>query len=373
MNQVPKKVLFLITKATWGGAQKYVYDLATHLPKEQFEVSVAYGEPGRLLEILREKKISTHPLPALGRDVALFSDIASLFQLVRLLRAERPDVLHVNSSKAAALGALAGRMCGVRRIIFTAHGWPFKENRNFLARGIIYFISWFTAVLSHATIVVSKHDETIGKRMLIVRKKINYIPIGIGTLFFAPTEELLELTQVIAAFEHPEIANWPRIITIGELTANKGQAVAIEAIEKLKRDGVDVTYVLFGSGEDAEQLQKLAERLGVLDRVSFFNFRSDASKFLRAFNIFLLPSIKEGMPYVLLEAAAAGLQIITTTVVNPEFIERASNVRTVPPGDSNAIAVAIKKVLSKIEARETFPAEYHFPLSEMVERTVQLY
>src|SRR5271170_6521365 len=70
----PKKVLFLITKATWGGAQRYVYDLATNLPKEQFEVVVAYGQPGKLSEDLTTAGIRTIPIPALSRDVAIASD-----------------------------------------------------------------------------------------------------------------------------------------------------------------------------------------------------------------------------------------------------------------------------------------------------------
>src|SRR3989344_5707607 len=159
-QKTPKKLLFLITKATWGGAQRYVFDLATHLPSDQFDVTVAYGQGGKLQKMLGEKNIETYHIAALGRDIALFSDIASFFQIFRLLRQARPDVLHVNSSKAAALGALAARLVGVRRIIFTAHGWPFKEARNVIAAALIYLVSWFTAFLSHTTIVVSKTDET---------------------------------------------------------------------------------------------------------------------------------------------------------------------------------------------------------------------
>ena len=369
-----KKILFLITKANWGGAQRYVYDLATHLPKDEFAVSVAYGTPGRLLEMLKEKSIATHPLSALGRDIAFWSDIKSFVQLIQLFRRERPDIVHLNSSKAAALGALAARLCGIKRIVFTVHGWPFKEDRNFMAKALIHFISWFTALLAHTTIVVSKTDETIGKRLLLIGKKIHYVPLGIENIFFARTEELLKLTQVIAAFEHPKMASWQRVVTIGELTANKGQAIAINAVAQLKTEGVDVTYILVGSGEDAPDLQGLANKLGVIDRVNFVDFLPDnASRFLRAFDIFLLPSIKEGMPYVLLEASAAGLPIITTDVVNPEFIERATNVHTVPPGNPEAIVATIKEVISEKKQREPLPREDHFLLSKMVEETAKLY
>src|SRR3990167_7395686 len=187
-----KKILFLITKATWGGAQKYVYDLATNLSKDQFEPIVAFGEYGRLQQLLNETKIETRRIPSLGRDIALVSDITSFFQILVCLRRLRPDVVHLNSSKAAALGALAARILGVKRIVFTVHGWPFNEKRNAVARALIYFISWFTTFLSHETIVVSKSDEVHGKTMRAVAGKIHYIPIGIEVPEYCTPEEAMQ-------------------------------------------------------------------------------------------------------------------------------------------------------------------------------------
>src|ERR1700722_1809647 len=106
MNQARTKVLFLITKGFWGGAQQYVFDLATHLPAQSFDVAVAYGTPGKLSDDLTKAGVRTLQVPSLGRDVAFVSDIKSFFEIVRLLQAQRPDVLHLNSSKAAAFGAL---------------------------------------------------------------------------------------------------------------------------------------------------------------------------------------------------------------------------------------------------------------------------
>ena len=119
-----KKILFLITKANWGGAQRYVFDLATAL-RNEFDISVAFGQEGLLAKKLREAQITTFPIRALQRDVSISSDVKSFLELMRLFRVEKPDVVHLNSSKAAGVGALAARLAGVPRIIFTAHGWPF--------------------------------------------------------------------------------------------------------------------------------------------------------------------------------------------------------------------------------------------------------
>src|ERR1043166_2713598 len=119
-----RKVLYVSRKANWGGAKRYVFDLATSLPKDEFDVAVAYGQPGRLAEELQKAGIKTHPILSLQRDVSLGVDIKSFFELYRLFKKERPDVVHLNSSKAGGVGALAARLAGIKNIIFTVHGLP---------------------------------------------------------------------------------------------------------------------------------------------------------------------------------------------------------------------------------------------------------
>lgn len=370
--------MFLITKATWGGAQRYVLDLATHIPQDEFEPIVAFGERGRLSNMLADSGIPIRPIPSLGRDIALISDVTSFFQILICLWRVRPDVVHLNSSKAAALGALAARIIGAlpagrqANIIFTVHGWPFNEKRSSLPRTLIYLISWFTALMSHATIVVSRSDEVQGKKMSAVADKIHYIPIGIEAPEYLSREEAIQyLCGKVPALK--KTLNVPRIGTIAELTANKGISFAIEAIALLKRQGVNVLYMVLGEGEERGHLKTLARTSGVAERVLFSGFVSDAARYLKAFDVFLLPSIKEGMPYVLLEAGAAGLPIVMTTVVNPEVGERFQHIRAVPPADPEALAEALIETMREREENELFPSQNHFPLSDMVEKTALLY
>lgn len=369
MNQERYTVLFLITKATWGGAQKYVFDLATHLPQDTFEPVVAFGERGKLTNDLAASRIETVELPSLRRDVTLMSDIRSFFEVWRCLRSVRPDVLHLNSSKAAALGALAARMSGVERIIFTAHGWPFKESRSALARAAIYFSSWLTAFLSHAVIVVSREDEMLARRMWFIAHKLHYVPIGIEALDLFPREEA---EQSLMTYGFRKSVS-PRAVTIAELTKNKGLPYAIEAVALLKLRGVDLEYFIVGEGETRAELVKCAREKGVADRIHFLGFVKDAARYLKAFDIFVLPSIKEGMPYVLLEAAEAHLPIITTAAVNPAFIEGYEHVRAVSPADPRALADAIVETMREQEEKELFEMQEISPLSDMCTATLALY
>ncbi len=369
MNQGPKKqrkILFLITKATWGGAQRYVYDIALNLPKDTFAISVAYGERGSLSAALLEHGTRTYHIDSLSRDVALLSDIRSFFQILRLLRREQPDILHLNSSKAAALGALAGRLAGVPRIVFTAHGWPFKEDRNFFVRGCIYALSWFTALLSHATIVVSKRDETIGEHMFFVASKIHYVPLGISAPAFLSRDEAWAQIRVMATIENQVL---PRIVCVGELTTNKGHRYAIDAIAHLRDMNIACNLFLIGSGELREELEERAIEREVETRVYFLGFVENASRLLSAFDIFLLPSLKEGMPYVLLEAAMAKLPIISTEVVDTAHIMIGLQARFVPPRNSLQLASAIERSLEDAFS----PSMFEAPLEPMIRKTVELY
>jgi glycosyltransferase involved in cell wall biosynthesis len=300
MTPAKKKVLYVITKSNWGGAQRYVYDLATSLPKDEFDASVAFGQPGRLAEELAKAGVPMHPIHAFQRDISLSADVRSFFELWRLYRKEKPDVVHLNSSKAGGVGALAARLAGVPRIIFTAHGWPFGEKRNALWRLFAYLGSWATALLSHRVIVVSLYDLVIGKRLPFCGSKMHLVYNGINL------DPILSKGDVIRqAF--PEGAHITG--TIGELTRNKNQNALIEQAKEDPSRHVAIV----GEGEDRDYLQRKVEDYGLQARVRFFGFHP-ANDVLRGFDEFALPSLKEGLPYVLLEAKAAGLPIVANRV-----------------------------------------------------------
>jgi glycosyltransferase involved in cell wall biosynthesis len=296
-----KKVLFVITKSNWGGAQVYVYTLATNLKKQGVEVVVALGGTGKksatqglLAERLTETGVRTIFIQSLTRDVSVFREFRVLNELIRIIKVERPNVLHLNSSKAGGMGALAGRLCGVHNIIFTAHGWAFRERRSPIARALIWLASWATVLLSHNVIVVSKKDYGDAP-VLFSRRKISMIHNGIGMPLQLGSGEIIR--KAFPAGAH--ITG-----TIGELNKNKNQIALIE--EARKNPLMFVAIV--GEGETRAMLEAKIREYGLSDRVKLFGF-SPARDVLKGFDEFALPSLKEGLPYVLLEARAAGLPI----------------------------------------------------------------
>lgn len=365
-----KKVLFLITKATFGGAQRYVYDLATNLPQSEYEAGVAFGVRGRLADMLETHGIPVLEIPSLRRNINIVSDWKSFVEIKDSIRSASPDVLHLNSSKAALLGAIAGRTLGVKKIIFTVHGWPFKESRDIFSQGVLLLFSWLTALLSSHVIVLSNTDENIALRMPWVRKKTVRIPLGRENLNLASPNE--GFREMFGALPQPQIKpETMRLVSIAELTKNKGIRYAIEAVSILAARGIDCIYVVASDGEDREALLTYARELGIADRVFLPGFIHDAARYLSGFDVYLLPSLKEGMPYVLIEASQAGLPIVATTVVDDDFAEQLSRTKRVPPANALALADAIESFTDR--SRSTITSENRFPLPDMITKTLDLY
>lgn len=378
-----RKILFLITKATWGGAQRYVYDLTTSLPKERFEVVVAYGEGGRLKDELESAGVRTLQLAALRRDVSILADLRSFFQIRAAIRAEKPDIVHLNSSKAAAIGALAARISGVSKIVFTVHGWPFNERRNVFARAAFFLASWFTAALCHTVILVSRSDYIRAASLLGIGAKSEHIPVGIHEIDEVAAQEAKRFLLAASDFAStlPKDARLQKlseqrlILTIAELTRNKGLTYGIEAMAELRRRGRDdFTYFIVGAGEMREKLQSVITAFNLKDRVFLLGFIPDAAKYLKGADYFLLPSIKEGLPYVLLEAAYAGVPVIASKVGGTtDVLEKYERCILVPPGTPTAIADGVLALEAKKGAPEDARVKQAFGLADMVHKTIELY
>ena len=300
MTDPQKKILFVITKSNWGGAQRYVYDLATSLPKNEWGVSVAFGQHGRLAQELQKADINTHEVASLQRDVSFGADIKSFFELLRLFKTQKPDIAHLNSSKVGGLGALAARVAGVPKIIFTVHGWPFWETRGVAARGAIWFVSWLTALLSHKVIVISDYDLRTATRMPFVGKKVIRIYNGINRHTAFGSGDMIRNAFPPGA----KITG-----TVGELNKNKNQQTLIEQANNTP----DMVVAIVGEGEERGMLEEKIKKYNLESRVKLFGFMP-AQEVLKGFDVFALPSLKEGLPYVLLEAKLAGLPIVANHI-----------------------------------------------------------
>ena len=186
MNTIErKKILFVITKSNWGGAQAYVHTLAARLIKEGADAVVVLGGTGEaeagtglLAKKLEEDGVRTIYVKNFMRDISIAREFASLSELIQIFKKEKPDVVHLNSSKAGGIGALAGRLAGVQKIVFTSHGLAYDEDRSLFARSLIWLATWATVILSHATIVISSDTYRRARKLPFCAKKVVFFVFG---------------------------------------------------------------------------------------------------------------------------------------------------------------------------------------------------
>lgn len=373
-----KKILYVITKGNFGGAQRYVYDLATNLPKNIFEVVVASGPNPNgktgLKEKLEEKEIRVIELKESQRDINIFKDIKTFFEIRRIIKKENPEILHLNSSKIGALGALAGRLCNTKKIIFTGHAWAFNENRNIFAKTLILLLHWFTIVLTHKTILVSHKVKKDIEWLPFIKNKITVIHNGI---------EDFKFLEKSAAKEKLGITNIKKniIISLAELNKNKGIDIALKGISLLQKEQREqIMYLVAGDGEEKENLETQIKELHLESSVKLLGFFENAKTILSGADILLLPSRTEAFPYVILEAGLVGLPIISTSVGGiPEVINDMQNGILIHSQKPKEIAEAISYLLDHPEQKKEFGMEIKetistfFLLNKMLRETSDLY
>jgi len=377
----PKKVLFLITKSNGGGAQQYVYDIATHLPKDRFEAVVAGGGNGILFAKLRDAGIRTVSIAGLQRDVAVRGEWRAFWGILRVLKKERPDIVHLNSPKAAALGAVAALLSAVLQptVVFTIHGWPFGEDRPLFQRAAIFLISWMTCMLCDRVILINTADYASGKRFLSRKKRV-LIQNGLAPIPFFPRERSRSF------FEEKigrKIATDTIVIgAIAELTKNKGLRYLIDAIRLLVLQPTThkLQTIIIGDGEDRAALEKQIADAGLQSNVFLLGFVPDAARFLHGFDIFVLPSLKEGLPYALMAAMSAGLPAVASRVGGiPDLVTDQKTGFIAEPKDIRGLRQALGRLIASREMRAHMGAagrkkiETSFSFSAMMHATISLY
>ena len=335
-----KKILFVITKGNWGGAQKYVFDLATGLPKDKIDSAVAFGEGSILGQKLIEAGVRIIKLAHSKRDINR-SDIQLFWELWKLFRNEKPDIIHLNSSMVGLLGVLAGRLAGIPKIIFTAHGWASAEGRPFYQRIMIKSLHWLSIIFSHTAIAVSgetarhfDHWPLAGRKIIVIYNgavHIDLVPVEAARTKIARMAPELTAKTSDAYF-------W--IGTIGELHKNKGLDSIIRAMVMIPHS--NAIFLAIGEGEEREQLKDMIKQFKIEDKAFLAGQIAKAAELLKAFDLFVLPSRKEGLPYVLLEAGLAELPVLASAVGGiPEVIKTMRNGVLIDASEPKNISAAI--------------------------------
>jgi glycosyltransferase involved in cell wall biosynthesis len=257
-------------------------------------------------------------------------DIAAVRKVTRRIAAVAPDVLHGHGAKGAALVRLAPHRSGTIRVC-TPHGGTLVYAPGTLAGGFYRMLerglSWRTDLfLFESKYAAAEFTRVVGQPGGLVRIACN----GVGDAEFAP----------IAT--RPDAAD---IVCVGELRPVKGYDVLFEALAMLKRSGRVVRATIAGEGPDAAELKALSQHLDLADQIHFAGHLPAREAFAKG-RIMVMPSRAESLPYVILEAAAAGMPVIATCVGGLPDVFGPQSSRLVPPGNAAALAEAIGAALA---------------------------
>lgn len=372
-----KKVLYLITKSDIGGAQKYVSDLASNLDKTLFETKIIYG--GKDIRWLSNKV----------RPWLLFiNDWLAITGIVKLLKKEQPAIIHLNSSKAGVIGSIAAKIYSLTRpttydlrpkVVFTAHGWVFNPT-NALSQPIRWFyiaLHKFTSLFQDTIICVSEYDYHLALCYNIAPKeKLTMIHNGIDTdiKFLDKETARKELLKKIAGGAQLKNKIW--IGSVGRLVKEKNYETFICSAAQIP----NAFFFIIGDGPEYKNLRKEIEKNGLSEKFFLISPTGADALFLKAFDLFVMSSIKEGFPYILLEAIAAELPIVVTEAGGiPEIINNHQNGLMVSQKNPELLAKAIngliknKPIAIELSKMAKKVLKEKFNLEKMINKTAGIY
>ncbi len=359
-----KKILFIVTQSEFGGAQHFLAHLVTALDKNRYNIIVAAGPEGDdekgLLSFLEKKGINAQRLAYLRRSINPIFDFLGLIEIYKLIKKERPNTVFLCSSKAGALGSFATVLIPKSytlnpKVIYRIGGWTFNDPHSFLWKGFYKFIEKFSARWKDIIIVNAEcHRKQAIELGIRPRKGIFtiYNGLDISKLEFLSREEARE--RLLGNSVAYQLISPSTILvgTIANLYPAKGLGYLIEAARIIKDRFVSIKFIVIGEGMERSKLEELIKKYNLGENFFLFGAVIDAYKYLKVFDIFALSSLKEGFPWTILEAMAAEVPIIATSVgAVPEIIENKKTGFLVKPGDAKELSKAIIGLLEDYSLR----------------------
>ncbi|MDH5725130.1 MAG: glycosyltransferase [Nitrospira sp.] len=350
-----QKVIHIITRLDRGGSARNTMLTVLGHDRSHFEPVVITGEAGSWdaqgghtatidnLRLLEKERIDYYTVASLVRHISPSSDLAALWNLVLLLRRERPHIVHTHTSKAGVLGRVAAWITGIPVIVHTPHGHVFYGHFSAVP-------SWVFLQLER--VLAWKTDHLIG---LTPAEKREHLERGVGQANrFAVVPSGIDLDRFKKArvggkmvpdwFGCPSPAHI--IGSVGWLTDIKGHRFLVDAMAILTQEYHNLHLVIIGTGGQHDALLRQVEKARISHAVHLLGHREDIEVCLAGLDYFVLPSLNEGMGRALIEAMAAGLPVVASRVGGiPSLIEDGKNGLLVLAGDSSALAVALRRLL----------------------------
>jgi glycosyltransferase involved in cell wall biosynthesis len=342
---------------------------------------IAVSAPGPFVDQLNTWGIRHVPLRHATRSVSVGHDVLALYELERLFRRLRPDIVHTHNPKPGLYGRIAARTAGVPGVVNTVHGLYAAPEDPLTRRSVVYALERIAATCSNVELFQNPEDLEVMRRLGVPTRKLVLLGNGIDLQRFGTTRTPEATTRA----RHALGVDGSAVVvgTVGRLVWQKGFRELFHAARRLRSSAEHVVFVVVGP----EDLAK-GDALGpddiaaarAIGNVVFTGHRDDVEDLYPGFDIFALPSYREGFPRSAMEAAASGLPVVATDIRGcRQVVDHDRTGLLVPVHDGDALASAIAE-LAGDPARRTMmgdrarrKAETEFDDREVIERTLDAY
>jgi glycosyltransferase involved in cell wall biosynthesis len=301
------RILHAIARLNVGGAALQVLALAAGQHRRGQDVLVVHGELAAgeqsMVYVADELGVRTAYLPALGRELSARRDASAIRQLRRLLRTEHPDVLHTHAAKAGAVGRIAALLAGRGRPRVRVHTFHGHVLRGYFGPGRERAFTLAERLLARTTTCLVAVSPEVRDELaaLGVAPAQRFAVIRYGFDFPTPASPAEPGERLVIGFA-------------GRLTAIKRPLDLVRVLRSLLDRGIDASLLIVGDGEERDEVERLAEELGVAERCRFVGYQRDMAAWYAEFDVFCLPSANEGTPVAAIEALAAGVPVVATRI-----------------------------------------------------------
>jgi len=375
------KVLQLITRLDKGGSAENTFLTATGLDKNNYQVTLMSG-PVEDAGQDRKKEIGESGIrhifiPELVRNISLINDFIAFLKIYRVLRKEKFDIVHIHTSKAGLLGRLAAKLARTPIIIHTPHGHVFFGYFGSFKTKMFILLEKLASCLTDKIVALTNGEKEDYLAYKVARKeKLAVISSGVDLNRYKEpsSEEKKNFKKELGVLENSLVVG-----TVGRLVPVKGPESLIEASKIIVSKYPDTYFLFVGDGPLRQSLEMKAIQIGLKKNIIFLGWRDDVSKIISIFDIFVLPSLNEGMGRVLVEAMALQKPIVASRVGGiPDLVSHGKNGFLVPPKNPMKLAKYIMILLEDQGKRETMGLAgqetiSNFSKEKMIEDTEKLY
>lgn len=332
------KLCIIVTKLELGGAQKVAISLCQKIDLNKFEPFLICG-CGGILDKEIEGKIKVYFIKDLVREISPFKDFKALVQIYKILKQEKPDIVHTHSSKAGIIGRLGAKFADVPNIVHTIHGFSFNDTQRMLKKKLFIFFERAGAKISKYLIPVSLENIDKGLKNNIGQKEqYRYIRLGIDIDNFK-NYQLKPLLREELKLQNNDII----VTTIGPFKPQKNLPDFIKIANNILKNNRNFKFIIVGDGDGRKELESLVEKFNISNNVILLGWRRDISNILNSSDIFVMTSLWEGLPISTIEAMSCGLAPIVNAVDGQlEIIKDNQTGFLIKPYD---VKTAVEKIL----------------------------